>query len=328
MRLYVAGGQQRRPRSLTAGSGRWYKYQKGIILDIETDPVSISTALEYESPREVTADEEPAVLFKQGTVHDGHLYLATQTEVLVYTFPQLERVGYITLPVFNDVHHVRPTPAGTLLVVSTGLDLLLEMTKDGEILQEWSVVGEDTWSVFDRDVDYRKVESTKHLYKSHPNYVFMLDDEVWVTRFKQQDAVSIADPSRRIDIGGDRVHDGVLFENHIYFTSVDGSVVIVDRHTLNVEERIDLNELEESGAILGWCRGVLPDPHGVWVGFSRLRPTAVRENVAWVRQGFKKSFGTHIARYDLKNRRFVERIQLEDHGLNAVFSLFAVDDRA
>ena len=58
-----------------------------------------------------------------------------------------------------------------------------------------------------------------------------------------------------------------------------------------------------------------------WVGFSRLRPTAIRENVAWVKEGFRKSLPTHIARYNLETRTLEQRIDLEEHNLNAVFSI-------
>ena len=58
------------------------------------------------------------------------------------------------------------------------------------------------------------------------------------------------------------------------------------------------------------------------VGFSRLRATTTRENVAWVKGGFRKSLATHVARYDLEKRTLEQRIELEDHNLNAVFSIF------
>ena len=35
---------------------------------------------------------------------------------------------------------------------------------------------------------------------------------------------------------------------------------------------------------------------------------------------------THIARYDLQQRKLIKRINLEEHDLNAVFSIFAATD--
>jgi len=269
------------------------------------------------------ADGDAAVLFKQGTMVDGLMYMTTQTEVIVYSYPELVVQHYISLPRFNDVHHVRPTGRGTLLVVNTGLDQLVELELDGSVVQEWNTLGLDPWGRFDKSVDYRRVASTKP-YESHPNHVFLLDDEIWVTRFKQKDAVSVTDPSRRIDVGVERVHDGAVFGDHIYFTAVNGHVAIVDRQSLEVVELIDLGSLEPGNHVLGWCRGIAPDEDGVWVGFSRLRPTAMRENIAWVKGGFRKSMPTHVARYDLKKRSLEQRIELEENNLNAVFSIFQV----
>jgi hypothetical protein len=306
-----------------AADGRWYKYARGQLLVVDPASGSVSTRLSYESPPDVVADEEPAVLFKQGTLANGFMYLTTQTEVLVYSFPDLTVEHYISLPRFNDVHHVRPSGNGTLLVVNTGLDQLVEMDYDGAIVREWNALGKDPWEGFDKEVDYRKVGSTKP-YESHPNHVFLLDEEVWLTRFNQMDAVSVDNPARRIDIGVERVHDGVVFGDHVYFTAVDGHVAIADKDTLEIVEIIDLKGIESGKRLLGWCRGIVPDEDGIWVGFTRLRPTAIRENVAWVKGGFRKSMPTHIARYDLKRRTLEQRIELEDHNLNAVFSIFAV----
>ncbi|NND02661.1 MAG: hypothetical protein HKN91_07730 [Acidimicrobiia bacterium] len=323
MNLLITGGEQRRPRTITAGSGHWYKYARGRMLNVDAASGLVSNVMSYESPPEVVADEEPAVLFKQGTLDGDRLYLTTQTEVIVYSYPQLEILHYISLPQFNDVHHVRPTSRGTLLVVNTGLDQVLELDFEGTVLKEWNSLGKDPWERFDRETDYRKVSSTKP-YESHPNHVFTIDDEVFVTRFKQKDAVSVEDPSRRIDIGVERVHDGVAFGDHIYFTAVNGHIAVVDKQTLQTVDMFDLAEIESSNHLLGWCRGIAPDEEGAWVGFSRLRPTAVRENIAWVKSGFRKSMGTHIARYNLKTRTLEQRIELEEHDFNAVFSIFPI----
>lgn len=323
MNLLLTGGEQRRPRTITAGSGHWYKYARGRLLNVDSSTERVTDVLSYESPPDVIAEDEPAILFKQGTMGDGLMYLTTQTEVIVYRYPELEVAHYISLPRFNDVHHVRPTNRDTLLVVNTGLDQVLEMDYEGEVLKEWNALGKDPWDRFDATVDYRKVSSTKP-YESHPNHVFTIDDEVFVTRFKQMDAVSVEDPSRRIEIGVERIHDGVVFGDHVYFTAVNGHVAVVDKESLELVELVDLAEIEDSNRLLGWCRGIAPDEDGVWVGFSRLRPTAVRENIAWVKSGFRKSMPTHIARYDLKTRTLEQRIELEDYDFNAVFSIFPI----
>ncbi len=320
-RLYVAGGQQRSLRGLAADMDSWYEYQKGLILDVDVATGAASVAIEYVSPPEACPADDPAILFKSGTLIGDLLYTTTQTEVLVYRVPSFERVAYISLPMFNDVHHVRPTPTGNLLVANTGLDNVVEVTLDGEIVRIWNVLGEDPWARFSANTDYRKVKTTKpHL--AHPNHVFYIGDEPWATRFQQKDAISLLDPLRRIDIGLERVHDGLVHDGRVYFTTVDGHVAIADTDTLEMIKVLDLTESHPADMLLGWARGIHVADDQMWVGFSRIRPTKIRENVGWVLRGLKRDFGTHVGCYDLRTGRCVAQISLEQFGLSAIFGIY------
>jgi hypothetical protein len=320
-RLYVAGGQQRTLRPLSAGVNDWYEYQRGIILELDTASGNASVAVDYVSPPAVCPPQNPAILFKSGTLAGDLLYVCTQTEVLTYRVPTFERVGYLSLPMFNDVHHVRPTPEGNLLIANTGLDTVVEVTPSGDVVQLWNVLGEDPWERFTTAVDYRRVPTTKpHL--AHPNHVFHLRDEPWATRFQQKDAISLVDPSRRIDIGLERVHDGLVDGGHVYFTTVDGKIAIADADSLKVLEVIDLTAAHPADMLLGWARGLLVDGDYLWVGFSRIRPTKFRENVGWVLHGLRRDFGTHVGCYDLRTRQSVAQIAVESFGLSAIFGIF------
>jgi hypothetical protein len=134
-------------------------------------------------------------LFKAGTLHGDRLFLCTQTEVLVYSYPDMTQVRYLSLPCFNDLHHVRPGQGDSVLVVSTGLDMVFEIDRDDRIVREWTIVDGSGWERFDRDTDYRTWPTTKPHF-SHPNYVFDLDGDPWVTRFKHRDAICLEDPSQ------------------------------------------------------------------------------------------------------------------------------------
>jgi hypothetical protein len=325
-RLYVGGGQQRTLRGLTADMDSWYEYQKAVLLDIDTATGKANVALEYVSPADVSPAESPAILFKSGTLVGDRLYACTQTEVMVYSVPSFKRLTYISLPFFNDVHHVRPTPDGTLLVADTGLDMVVELTHAGDVVHMWNVLGEDPWARFSPDTDYRKVATTKpHL--AHPNHVFYVGDEPWATRFQQKDAVSLLDPSRRIDIGLERVHDGVVQGDRVYFTTVDGHVAIADTTTLQIVEVMDLTKAHPDDMLLGWARGLMLDGDYMWVGFSRIRPTKIRENVGWVLRGLKRDFGTHIGCYDLRTGENVAQIAVEKYGLSAIFGIYRAPER-
>ena len=325
-RLYALGARQR--KLLLKKEEEWNLYESALILELDPLTGNARTCVEYSSPPEVRPHEHSSVIFKAGTVVGNTLYACTATEVLIFSLPEFRRIGYVSLPLLNDVHHVVPSSDGQLLVVNTGLDMVIKVSLQGEILAEWPVLDEVLWSRFSRDTDYRKVESTKP-HQSHPNFVFELNGQTWVTRFRQRDAICLDDPAKRIDIAVQSPHDGLVSGDRIYFTTVDGRIVIANSRTLEVEETVDLKQINGSEALLGWCRGVLPlDERRVWVGFTRVRKTRFRENVLWVRDIFRPGMlerPTHLALYDIVDRRCLQEFDLEQHGMNIVFSIFSAD---
>jgi hypothetical protein len=323
--LYVTGGRQ---RSGALNREEWFSFDRAVCVHL-SDAGRMISKLEYESPPEACPDSTPSVVFKAGSIAEGRLYLCTQTEVLVYRDGDLTQTAYVSLPCFNDVHHVAADARGTIMVANTGLDMVISMDATGTMLQAWNVIGEEVWDRFSPDVDYRKMHTTKP-HRAHPNFLFELDGRWWVTRFEQRDAVAVGDRRARIPIGVERPHDGVVVGDKIYFTTVDGHVVIVDWETHEVVEALDLTELDSSERALGWCRGILVEGDYAWVGFTRLRPTAFHTNVSWVKHSFQRvgphnTRPTRISLYDLARRRLVREIDLEPLGLNAVFSLLDGD---
>ena len=322
--LYVVGGQAR--STIFRKLDEWHSCQKAVVIQISPESGKVSNRVEYVSPPDVCADDAAAVLFKSASLQNNRLYTCTSTEVLVYQLPEFRLLHYVTHPCFNDLHHVCPTPEGTLLVAVTGLDIAVEITVEGRVLREWNVLGEDTWKKFSRETDYRKVLTTKP-HQSHPNHVFYLEGEIWVTRFRQRDAISLTAPGRRIDIQVQLPHDGLVTDDSVYFTTVDGRVVRAGRESLKVEQVFDLNKVEGSDhQVRGWCRGLLPiSKTRFWVGFSYLRPTKFRENLSWITSGSQKTpKHSHIALFDMEQNRCIHEIPLERHGIDVVFSLLEV----
>ena len=322
--FYVAGGRLR--STVFRKLEEWQSCEQALLIELDPAKNLSRNCIEYISPADVRPEELPAILFKSATLLGNKLYTCTSTEVLVYEVPSFRLLHYISLPCFNDLHHVCPTERGTLLVAVTGLDMVVEITPAGGLIREWNVLGEDPWARFSRETDYRKVPTTKP-HRSHPNHVFELNGEVWVTRLHQRDAICLSKLGPRIDIAVQRPHDGYIFGDRIYFTTVDGHIVIASRKTLQVEQTIDLNQMSgQSGQVLGWCRGVLPlDERRLWVGFTRVRPTKFVENVAWIRNGYShRHRPSHVALYDLERKTCEQEIELEPHGIGVVFSLLPV----
>jgi len=320
--LYVLGARQR--DLLLRGEEEWNLYEAALILELDADSGKVRKCVEYKSPPEVRANENSSCVFKSGALVGDLLYTCTSTEVLVFKLPEFERVHYISLPCFNDLHHVTACSDGALLAAVTGLDMVVKFDQKGNVLGEWNVLPEPVWSRFSPDVDYRKVETTKP-HKSHPNFVLELNGGIWATRFCQRDIVCLTDSGSRIDIAVQAPHDGLLFGEKLYFTTVDGRIVLADPMKLKVERVIDLKKMDDD-ALLGWCRGVAPvDNQRLWVGFTRVRKTRFHENVLWVKNVFHEGMRekpTHITLYDIAKRRKLREIDLEAHGMNLVFGIF------
>ncbi|MEM9294139.1 MAG: hypothetical protein AAGD01_20850 [Acidobacteriota bacterium] len=336
--LYVVGGRQRSDSHFT---DEWHHYREARVLWVDPASGRAEAVVRHESPPEACPEHKPSFVFKAGCRVGDRLYLCTQTEVLVMRGRgqgPWEREAYVSLPLFNDLHHVLPTAADRMLLANTGLDLVAEVNLEGEVLETWSALpGEDPWERFDRAVDYRRVATTKP-HHSHPNYVFRVGEETWVTRFEQRDALSLADPARRLEIAVERPHDGVVRGDRVFHTTVDGRVVIsrVTAGEARVESILDLNTLGDGRRALGWCRGILPlDERHALVGFSRLRPSVLRQNLRWVKHRFGQrptsgDLPTRVALYDLQQARLLWEMNLEEHGLNALFSIHGegIDDVA
>jgi hypothetical protein len=319
--LYIVGGRQRMLRPLRAGNQNWDGYEEGVILRIDPSTGQGKVCVSYVSPPELGLPENSAITFQAGALQDDLMYVCTQTEVLIYQLPEFKQIGYLSLPFFNDLHHVRPTPKGNLLIANAGLEMVLEMTPAGEICNVWNVLGEEPWQL-SSGTDFRKVSTKPH--RSHPNYLFYVDSEPWATRFHQGDAICLTQPDKQIKISDERIHDGVVADGHIYFTSVNGWVYVANSSTLMIEKTINLSEMHPDDTLLGWCRSLFVDRGKLWVGFSRIRPTKWRENVTWLMRGFKSVKPTHIACYDLAKRECIVEVDLEPMGLNAIYSIFPV----
>lgn len=321
--LYVTGGRHK-PVGLRARE-EWVTFENGLILRVDPARGDVKCSVEYTTP-ESSCAKDGSITFESGTLQGDLLYTCTRTEAMVYRIPTFDLVRYVTLPSFNDVHHVRPTAAGNLLVTSTGLDMVIEVDRGGKVLREWDVLEGRTWTRFSSDIDYRRVLTTKpHL--SHPNYTFFLDGEVWVTRAVQRDAYCLTNRTAPIDLGPEVPHDGEVRGDRIYFTTVNGAIIIVNAKTRKRERIVDLNKLDNSRGSLGWCRGAaFVDESLVWVGFSRLRKTRFKENTRWVKDFIKgKQMPTHLALYDITAEKRLAVIDLEPYGMHVVFGIFPTD---
>ncbi len=165
------GGRQRNPRSAFDVDENWYGYGSGEVVTI--DATTVTPAFSYVTPPDACLPADP-ILFKTGTILDGRLYVPTQTEVLVVSVEGFHVLHRISIPWLNDVHHVVPAGDDSVYVVNTGLDMVLRLRLDGTVVETWNVLGEEPWTRFDPNKDYRFGSSTKP-HAAHPNFLFLLD---------------------------------------------------------------------------------------------------------------------------------------------------------
>lgn len=331
MKLLLTGGVLR-PNGFELGEGKYYGGARLLRLDTHTGETE--TLLEVNQGTENFPDEDPNLEFTVGDVEPGRLWLSMDTEIRRYDYPSLELRETFSHPCFHNIHSVA-VRGQDLYVTSTGLDHVAILDKrTGGLKSLINTEGKPTWHRFSESTDYRKIHSTRP-HDCHPNYVFWVDDQPWVTRCTQEDAVCLSDPSISIDISGRRkpisVHDGIVHQGEVYFTTVDGAVVAVDVGRRTVVRTIELHSLKGFGGVRGWCRGLYFHDGLCYVAFSRLRRTRRLEKIAWVKKlmlkgGFIES--PSVLAVDLDALKIVGDFRIPDGAIDAIYSVLPEPEAA
>ena len=327
IRLLLSGGISR-AFGTVLGHGHRSKYGQLALLDLGNK--QLKTLIKHTTPAEYCADVLPSVCFQSASLERNRLYLCSPTQVFVYEYPSLELILEINHPYFNDLHHVARIGDVTY-VASTGIDAVLGFDDNGELIEARHVMGMDLWYRRPSNIDYRKIASTKP-HDSHPNFVFSIDNDIWVTRFEQKDAINLNNASEKIIIDVERPHDGHVVGSYIYFTTVNGCVVIADRVTKEVSEVIDLNAIDSRGRALGWWRGLAIIDNYAFVGFSRLRTTTIEKNLRWLKsvvgntRTLVDALPARVALYDLTKRELLDEFNFHEEDMNTIFSIIPVTE--
>ena len=116
----------------------------------------------------------------------------------------------------------------------------------------------------------------------------------------------------------------------VWFTVVSGQVVVARPDEQRVTARYDLNAMEPGPRRpLGWCRGIHVTPEHTLLGFSRLRPTRLKQNLSWLRRPLGKQpepHPTRICAYDLPRGEKLHTWVLEELGISSIFSILPARD--
>lgn len=99
----------------------------------------------------------------------------------------------------------------------------------------------------------------------------------------------------------------------------------MNKNNFNEKKIYDLNKFQKDNKSLGWCRGYQKIDSRNYVGFSRIRPTKFIENVKWLGNKLsdkvKLKMPTRLVCYDKNYSRLIKEINLEDYGINWIFSI-------
>jgi len=327
--ILITGGLLR-PNGFELGEGKYYGCAKLLRLDIRT--AQVETLLSIDVGNENYPDEYPNLEFTVGDVDGKSLWLATDTEIRHYSYPTLDLIATFSHPCFHNIHSVA-VRGDELYVTSTGLDMVVVLNKrTGNILRHINTEGKLIWHRFSSEVDYRKLHSTRP-HDSHPNFVFWVEDEPWVTRCTQEDAVMLRNPTIRINITGrDKpinlsVHDGIVKDGYIYFTTVDGRIVIADAATQHIANTVNITKLKGYGGLRGWCRGLYLTDEICYVGFSRFRKTMRMEKLEWIKRLMlcgETIEECSVLALDLKQPRILADYRIPRDMLDALYSVIPV----
>lgn len=307
MRLWLAGGRQRRAAGVADRDHRGL-YDLAVLAALDPATGALETALTWRSPGPCDPDRVGHRFGAPSADGDG-LVLCTERDVL--RIRDGEVTERWTHPWMADLHHARSVD-GRLVAVSTGADGVLG--QDGMFR---SVVGGSAPSE-----DLRCVERRD---RAHPNHVAVALGRTWVTRGTLGDVLCLED-GRVVPIADVIVHDGWVEGDHAWFTAVDGRLLQVD---LALGRVVRTLRLEADGdEPLGWCRGLAVCDGVAWVGFSRLRATRLRRNLAWVRgrlrgRPFATRRPTRVEGYRLADGRRIASFPVAAVGLDALFGVIA-----
>lgn len=285
------------------------------------------TVMDHESPPETRPDDTPGIRFTCMSHRNARLYLCTGTEMLIHEYPSMKRIGYASHPHFHDIHHTAPI-GEEIAVVSTGLDMVIFLDPETMAPKRYfNASSEDVWYRFDENDDYRKFHTTQP-HDSHPNFIFTMNGEPWVSRCNKGDIMSLKD-RRTIHLSETRFHDGVARNGLLYFTAVDGRVLVVNEREERLEETIDLRDIENTDLPLGWCRGLCFDGDVAYVGYSVFRRTDQRQNVSQFLDSngqYIQRLPTRICAYDFAAKTKLGEYIFPDDSLGVMFNMMLEKD--
>ena len=297
-------------------------YEAGVAAVLDTGTGTVREVLRHRDEAQVCggAPGEVGHCLK-GISRDGEAWLLNTERSLLWMDGSGEVTRRWSHPRLNDVHHAL-RHRDVLWVAATGMDTVLEV-RGGEVHREHHLGTGDTAPLGDWRARSRKP------HEVHPNHLYVREGRVWVTCLHGRSAREVGG-SGSLDVADERVHDGVLHDGCVWFTTVDGRLVARDLETGAVRHSVDLKQTSPRSGPLGWCRGLVLDGEVAWVGLTRIRATRWRQNLAWMRGVVRgrqdaTAHPTRVLGVRWATGEQIAEWEVEETGLHALFGMEACD---
>lgn len=287
-----------------------YDQARIIKLKIDKDIVSLTSQYTHDFSSSVLSENTDQI-FKSASYSEDSIIVVTETDIVEISPDTLQLKNQYSAPCFNDMHHAVKYKNG-FLVANTGLDNVVYFDKENSTTELLPAMIGANLTRFKSSVDYRLAANTKPHF-AHPNFIFELNGEPWVTRCDNMDALCLVDHSKRIELANELVHDGVVFKNNIYFTTVDGQIKVFNTESLELRHSLQLNEFIPN--VTGWCRGILPiSTNLTFVGLSKVRRSKKS-------QFLPQQNHARLLLIDIFERKLICDIDVSQFGIDAIFSI-------
>ena len=298
--------------------------RRAAVVLIDWDSKQIVRELYYVSPPE-HAPPPGHMTFSHGQLDGRRLFVPTATELVSIDLDRWRVESTISRREFNDVHHALDC-GERIYVCNTGLQAVCELSPRGDLNAMWGTNGSHPWEEYEPDADYRAVNTKPHAI--HPNHLFLIGEDLWVTRFYPCDAVLVRDHARRMKIDVGNPHDGFFDGEHVYFTTTNGHVVACDAETGERVRDVDLYAHDHRRRERAWCRGLaLIDRARAFVGMTQLRATKWKNMAHRLLLDGKARLPSRIALYDLDDSRLVDEMHFTGRWEGAaIYSIFRLED--
>ena len=313
-----------------------FRYVKAVIQIIDWCDKKVIKEINYTSPLE-NLGGGLSQMFKGAAIHNNYCYVVSNTEVLRYDLSNWELTSLYTDKSFNDLHGVLPTGDG-VYVCNTGLEIVQKIESYGEpcakVVSEINIASQPTWQRFNNKIDYRTIPTTKP-HEAHINHLFTIRKKVWVNLGNSRKAICVTDPNLFIDMDSyfdqnEKVlcHDGLVVGDKIYFTSVSGKIIIVDKNYLKVEKIINLNKINNLDKDIGWTRGIEVVGTKAYVGITKVRRSRFKEYTKYLVTGEKSSMPSSIIELDLEREVITDAYEAQNYQGHGIYSIIKLPEQS